>query len=121
MLETGGSRSFIRKGRPADETRPKILESISIYENRNRVLGQDGYSPSKAELELKVAGFIGRSAALYDVLTSIKKYRDSDQVRPGFVSIMSTESVFSSRSEHRGRAMAMPALHRIDRTNSKFF
>lgn len=77
LLETGGARSFLFKGRPIDDLRGRILESISIYHARNRVVGADEYSPSKAEIELREAGFIGRSFQLLSVLKKIHTYRES--------------------------------------------
>ena len=77
LLETGGARSFLPKGRSMTEIVPKILESVAIYENFNRVLGHDGYSQSKVELELKRAGFIGRSFLMYEILQKIERYRSS--------------------------------------------
>ena len=77
LLETGGARSFLPKGCPMDEIRARILDSVAIYENRNRVVGMDSYSLSKAEVELKAAGFVGRSPGLYGVLGKIERYRAS--------------------------------------------
>jgi DNA-binding NtrC family response regulator len=77
LLETGSARTFLPKGCPMDEIRARILDSISIYENRNRVLGLDSNNPSKAEVELKTAGFVGRSPGLYGVLGKIERYRAS--------------------------------------------
>lgn len=77
LLETGGARSFICKDRPTNEIRSRILDSISIYQNKNRVVGLDDYSQSKAEIELKAAGIIGRSQVMCAVLKQINKYISS--------------------------------------------
>lgn len=77
LLEAGSARTFLPKGRPMEEIRSKILDSIAIYENGNRVLGLDSYNPSKAELALNAAGFVGRSPALFEVLGKIERYRAS--------------------------------------------
>jgi DNA-binding NtrC family response regulator len=76
MLETGCARTFLPKGRSVEETRSKILDSISIFERKNKVLGSDDFCPSKAELALKSFGFVGRSRALYEVTEAVKKYRN---------------------------------------------
>ena len=77
ILETGGSRTFIQKGRPTEETRGRILESVEHYLSKNRVIGADDYSAQKVEAELKSFGFIGRSPAMALVLDKIKRYKDS--------------------------------------------
>lgn len=77
LLETGGARSFIFKGRPSSEIRSKILESISSYQNQNRVLGYDQYTPSDVEKELRDIQMIGRSGAMAQILEQIKRYRES--------------------------------------------
>jgi len=77
LLETGGARTFLPKGCPMEEIRARILDSIALYKNRDRVIGADAYNPSRAEVELKAAGFIGRSSGLYNVLAKIERYRPS--------------------------------------------
>lgn len=74
LLETGGSRSFLYKGRDADEIAARIFDSISLYEKKTRVIGE--YSPSQIETELRAEGFIGRSAKMYEVLKEIRKFRE---------------------------------------------
>jgi DNA-binding NtrC family response regulator len=77
LLETGAARTFLPKGLPMEEIKSRVLDSIALWENRGRVLGPDEYVPSKAELELRSAGFVGRSAGLYGVLQKIERYRES--------------------------------------------
>lgn len=77
FLETGGARSFLSKGRPIDELRGRILDSISVYHSRNRVIGADDYCPTKAEIELRRAKFVGRSFHLLSVLKKANTYRES--------------------------------------------
>lgn len=76
ILETG-TAGFLRKGRPAAEMRECILQSLDRYQKKSRVIGQDQYSASQAELELRAAGFIGRSEGLYKVLKETQRYRSS--------------------------------------------
>lgn len=77
-VATTGSSGFLLKGRPTQELREKILQSLAIFENKNRVLGSNDYEPSKAELELKMAGFVGRSQSLYRMLGEIDSAKNSD-------------------------------------------
>lgn len=77
-VATTGSSGFLFKGRPIQELRDKILQSLATFENKNRVLGLDDYEPTKAELDLKSAGFIGRSQALYKMLGEIETAKNSD-------------------------------------------
>ncbi len=77
MLQTGGARKFIPKGKPTSEVKSIILDSIKIYELKNRVLGFDDYCPHKNELELKNHGFSGRSAKLLESVKKAVKYRDT--------------------------------------------
>lgn len=77
MLETGGARKFIPKGKPATEIKLIILDSIKIYELKNRILGFDDYSPHNNELALKSFGFAGRSSKLLQSVKKAVKYRDT--------------------------------------------
>jgi two-component system nitrogen regulation response regulator NtrX len=78
LLETGCARSFIVKGRAPEETRQRILESIAIYQNKNRVIGKDDHSPSQIERLLNAAGFIGCSQAQLKILEQIKRCREQN-------------------------------------------
>ena len=75
MLEAGFARTFIQKGRSVEEVRGKILDSIAVYENKNRVLGHDEVTSPKAEIDLKKYGFIGRSSQMQRVIELIRKFR----------------------------------------------
>lgn len=72
-----GSSGFLAKGRPAAELRDKIQRSLSNFETRIRVIGHDDYEQSKAELELKANGFIGRSQVMYSMLKEIETAKKS--------------------------------------------
>ncbi|HMN68519.1 MAG TPA: sigma 54-interacting transcriptional regulator [Bdellovibrionales bacterium] len=76
LLETGGSRSFIYKGRPPEEIAARILDSLTIYEKQNRVLGADFSDKSEIEADLRRDGIIGRSKIMHDVLKAARKYRE---------------------------------------------
>ncbi len=76
ILETG-SAGFLVKGRGVEEMRERVLRSVDQYQKKSRVVGKDAYSPSQAELELRAAGFIGRSESLYQILKETERYRAS--------------------------------------------
>lgn len=75
LLETGGARSFLNKGRPIEELKDRILESVSLYLHQNRLISHDTPEPEKIELEIRSEGFVGRSLKTYEVIKTIKKFR----------------------------------------------
>jgi two-component system response regulator AtoC len=76
QLETGAC-GFLKKGNPVGELRSQILKVLSDYETKRRVVGLDVYEPSKAELDLKKEGFIGRSEVMHSILSQIVAARNS--------------------------------------------
>ena len=76
MLMSGLARTFIPKGTPVEESRNKILDSISIFENKHRVLDASDYSQSRTEQMARQFNLIGRSRAIHKVVNQILLYRD---------------------------------------------
>lgn len=77
FLEVGGMRSFLFKGRPTEEMRSRILDSVSLYQSKTRVIGRDDYAPSKCEAEMRLIGLVARSTAMHDIYDKIQKYKES--------------------------------------------
>ena len=77
FLEVGGMRSFLFKDRPIDEMRARILDSISLYLSKNRVIGRDDYAPTKREAEMRLMGLVARSSVMHDICANIQKYKES--------------------------------------------
>jgi len=77
FLEVGGMRSFLFKDRPVEEIRSRILDSVSIYQTKNRIVGRDDYEPTKREAEMRLIGFVARSTAMYEIYEKIQKYKES--------------------------------------------
>jgi len=75
LLETGGARSFLNKGRPIAELINRILESVSLYLHQNRLISYETEEPEKIELEIRTEGFVGRSLKKYEVVKTIRKFR----------------------------------------------
>lgn len=77
FLEVGGMRSFLFKGKPIEEMRARILDSIALYQSKNRILGRDEYAPSKREAEMRGIGIVARSKAMSEIFDKIQRYRES--------------------------------------------
>jgi len=77
FLEVGGMRSFLFKDRPVEEIRSRILDSISLFHSKNRVIGRDDYTPTKREAEMRLAGLVARCTAMHDIYEKIQKYKES--------------------------------------------
>jgi len=75
MLISGSARSFLVKGRSIQDMRDTILTSLRLYENKNRVVGVDDYSPEKAEKKAAMFGFIGRSRAAENLSCQVPEIR----------------------------------------------
>jgi DNA-binding NtrC family response regulator len=75
LLETGGSRGFLNKGRPIEELKNRILESVSLYLHQNRLINYDVAEPEKIELEIRSESFVGKSLKTYEVIRTIRKFR----------------------------------------------
>ncbi len=77
VLETGAGKSFLFKGRPIEELRRRILDSIEDYHLNRRLISQTAEEESKTEIKFRTLGMIGgRAPSMIWLMDRFERCRD---------------------------------------------
>lgn len=76
ILETGSAADFIAKNSSAQQTAAKIMGAVRLFQESLGLVSSSNYQPTRAEMEIRAEGLLGRSPAMLEVARKIRKFRD---------------------------------------------